>query len=120
MTEMQQGLLIAGIGMGLVFIVIVFLWGLMALMMRLTSGKQADDEAVLPEATDAPLLLELEVVEEQRKAAAAAVAVASALAQTKRRLASVASPSAGEAAGGMTPWLVAHRTRQIEQKNSRG
>jgi Na+-transporting methylmalonyl-CoA/oxaloacetate decarboxylase gamma subunit len=121
MTDMQQGLLIAGIGIGLVFIVIIFLWGLMALMMRLTSGKQNDEtEDTLPETTDAPLMPELEAVEGQRKAAAAAVAVASALAQVRRRRLSAASPSGGEHTGGMNPWLAAHRAHQIEQKNSRG
>ncbi|MCB2210222.1 OadG family protein [bacterium] len=121
MTEMQQGLLIAGIGIGLVFAVIIFLWGLMALMMRLTSGKQSKDpETESPEATDEPLLPELEVVESQRKAAAAAVAVANAMAQVSRQRASTASHAAGDEAGGMNPWLVAHRAHQIEQKNSRG
>lgn len=119
MTVMQQGLLIAGIGMGLVFVVIIFLWGLMALMMRLTSGKGDDEpEEALPEATDAPLLPELATVERQRKAAAAAVAVA--LTQASRQRATSAHPPTGEDAGGLNPWLAVHRARQIEQKNSRG
>jgi|GEM_PF-3913028 len=40
MSELQQGLVIAAIGMGLVFAIIIFLWGLMALMMRLTSREK--------------------------------------------------------------------------------
>ncbi len=119
MTVMQQGLLIAGIGMGLVFVVIIFLWGLMALMMRLTSGKQgAEQEEALPKAADTSLLPELEVVEGQRKAAAVAVAVA--LAQAGSRQPMSARLPAGEDAGGLNPWLAVHRARQIEQKNSRG
>ena len=81
MTVFQQGLLIAGIGMGLVFVVIIFLWGLMALMMSLTSGKKRQTaEEPLPTQTDEPLIPELADAEGQRRAAAAAVAVSLALA----------------------------------------
>lgn len=119
MTVMQQGLLIAGIGMGLVFVVIIFLWGLMALMMRLTSGKQSEvQEEALPGETDNPWLPELETVESQRKAAAAAVAVA--MTQTSRQDPMTARQSAGEDSRGLDPWLAVHRARQIEQKNTRG
>jgi Na+-transporting methylmalonyl-CoA/oxaloacetate decarboxylase gamma subunit len=38
MSELIKGLLITGIGMGLVFVVIIMLWGVMAGLVRLTSG----------------------------------------------------------------------------------
>ncbi len=58
MTVIEQGLLITGIGMGLVFVVIIFLWGLMALMMRVTSGKKRKPtEESLPTQTDEPWCL---------------------------------------------------------------
>ena len=40
MSEIQQGLLITAIGMSLVFVVIIFLWGMMALLVRVTSKKE--------------------------------------------------------------------------------
>ena len=118
MTEIQQGLWITAVGMGLVFAVIIFLWGVMALLMRLTSHKRASSkEQGLPEATDEPLLPELQTVEAQRRAAAVGVAVA--LAIGAGRIKSRQSGSS-EAAGALSPWLAAHRTRQIEQKKTRG
>lgn len=68
-----QGLIITGIGMGLVFVAIVFLWGLMALMVRLDSRiKQA--EAVVSSSTmDGTEPSDLSA---KYQAAAAAVAVA--------------------------------------------
>jgi Na+-transporting methylmalonyl-CoA/oxaloacetate decarboxylase gamma subunit len=117
MTVMQQGLLIAGIGMGLVFIVIIFLWGLMALMMRVTSGKQTDTEEKRPESTDEPLMPEMEDLEGPRRAAAAAVAVALASRGTRRQT-SVQSEESVDSS--LSPWQAAHRARQLEHKNLRG
>jgi Na+-transporting methylmalonyl-CoA/oxaloacetate decarboxylase gamma subunit len=115
MTPMEQGLLIAGIGMGLVFVVIIFLWGLMALMMSLTSGKKkmAAEEA-LPAQTDEPLVPELANAEGQRRAAAAAVAVSLALAASGggKRLPAAAQ----DAPGRLSPWQAVHRARQLEEK----
>ena len=68
MSEIQQGLLIAGIGMGLVFVVIIFLWGMMALLLKLTSRKNqsvvADSE---PIENNADLIPEIVVTEGQRR-----------------------------------------------------
>lgn len=118
MTVMQQGLLIAGIGMGLVFVVIIFLWGLMALMMRVTSGKKkVSVEEVLPTVSDEPLLPEMQDLESSRRAAAAAVAVALMNAQTRQQTLSQTGASEN---GSLTPWQAVHRARQLEQKNIRG
>ncbi len=118
MTAMQQGLLIAGIGMGLVFVVIIFLWGLMALMMRVMSGKKKTSaEEGLPTVTDEPLLPEMQNLEGPRRAAAAAVAVALAGTPTRKQILSRAdAPENGD----LNPWQVVHRARQLEQKNMRG
>jgi Na+-transporting methylmalonyl-CoA/oxaloacetate decarboxylase gamma subunit len=118
MTEIQQGLWITAVGMGLVFAVIIFLWGVMALLMWLTSRKRtSSEEQALPDLTGEPLLPELQTVEAQRRAAAAAVAVALALGTTR-----LGNQTAGyyEDGGALNPWLAAHRSRQIEQKKTRG
>lgn len=118
MTEIQQGLWITAVGMGLVFVVIIFLWGVMALLMRVTSRKPTSSrEQELSNAITEPLLPELQTVEAQRRAAASAVAVALALGQARTRDQNVVSQ---EKAGALNPWLAAHRARQVEQKKTRG
>lgn len=114
MTVIEQGLLITGIGMGLVFVVIIFLWGLMALMMSVTSGKKRKPaEEPLPTQTDEPLVPELENAEGQRRAAAAAVAVSLAMAMSGgRKLQSAAQSDQGN----LSPWQAVHRARQLEEK----
>ena len=113
-----QGLRIAAIGMGLVFVVIIFLWGLMALLMRLTSrGETPEDEALPGEMTDQTLIPEFEATERQRRAAAAAVAVG--LAMTLDRM------KAGVSFGGgpkneLSPWQAFHRSRQTNPEQRRG
>jgi Na+-transporting methylmalonyl-CoA/oxaloacetate decarboxylase gamma subunit len=118
MTEIQQGLWITAVGMGLVFAVIIFLWGVMAFLMWLTSRKRtSSEEQALPDSTGEPLLLELQTVEAQRRAVAAGTAVALALGNTRIRSQKAVT---SEAAGALNPWLAAHRSRQIEQKKTRG
>lgn len=115
MTPIEQGLMITGIGMGLVFAVIIFLWGLMALMMRLTSGKKKAAAAEpLPAQTAESLVPELESAESQRRAAAAAVAVSMALAMSGggKRTAAAAQSDPGR----ISPWQAVHRARQLEEK----
>lgn len=121
MSIIQQGLLISAIGMGLVFVVIIFLWGLMALMMRLTSVKRKPEVGAVSETTLAPeisVIPEMQTAESQRRAAAAAaVAVLMAMASQRRRS---AQNSQAETALGMNPWQSYHRERQLENRNLRG
>jgi len=113
MSVIQQGLLIAVIGMGLVFAVIIFLWGLMALMMRLTSREKTDTstEEVIDK-SDQPILPATKRAEGQRRAAAMAVAVAIGLAASQS-----SSPQLQREknAGELSPWQVYHRIRQSEK-----
>ena len=44
MTLFNQGLLITAIGMGLVFVMIFALWGIMALLVKLTNKPEAEEE----------------------------------------------------------------------------
>lgn len=108
---MQNALWITLIGMGLVFVAILLLWGLMALLVRLTQVKDSQLQAA--EEPQAGLLAEPGQPEEtapdlerRRRAAAAAVAVALALEGTV----SPAQPSRPE--GALSPWQAAHRAGQ--------
>ncbi len=112
-----QGLMIAAIGMGLVFVVIIFLWGLMALLMRLTSGGETPTAADRVQGTlDSGLASDFERTEHQRRAAAAAVAVGLALAD-------LTGKAEGFRAGEnqkTSPWQVFHRSRGIHPEKRRG
>lgn len=118
MSEIQQGLLITAIGMGLVFAVIIFLWGMMALMLRVTSRDKAPMDQVVPHIeTDEVLVPEMQRAEGQRRAAAAAATVGMAIAADKSR--DHLSLERDEL-GGISPWQTVHRTRQLEQHKTRG
>ena len=115
---MTQGLLIAAIGMGLVFVVIIFLWGLMALLMRLTSGREKQEPEVQPVETVADIpAQETARTARQRRAAAAAVAVGLAFAA---RMKNTGSASAEGPKDGISPWQAFHRSREIHPEQRRG
>lgn len=81
MSTMSNALLITLIGMGLVFVVIILLWGLMAALMRLTA-KSAQKEAKEggeddgDEAGEESASVEAGVKGDKARVAAAAVAIA--------------------------------------------
>lgn len=109
---MANALLITLIGMGLVFVVILLLWGLMALLVRLTAEKEAvvgepvEAEAALAQADEraepAPGL------DRKRRTAAAAVAAALALQSSSR--------PAVKPAGSLSAWQIVHRAGQARQR----
>lgn len=115
MTEIQEGLLIAGIGMGFVFLLMILLWGVLSLMNRVlhrVSGSGSDAGPEEPEAP-APDFPGSQGAETQRRVLAAAVAVEMALELEER--------SFSEARGlthykSLSPWQVTHRSRQREEK----
>jgi Na+-transporting methylmalonyl-CoA/oxaloacetate decarboxylase gamma subunit len=89
------------IGMGLVFGAIILLWGLMSLMTRILTEREAGSE-VLDEARG-------------RKARAAAAAVAVALAeQAQSRIGHFPMPNTAL----VSAWQLGMRTRQMYQKGS--
>lgn len=112
---MENALWITLVGMGMVFLVILFLWGLMALLVRLT-GERTEERALQSEralpseravqSERAPVAQPLAgpqaVPGRDRKRKAAAVAVAMALAQRQR----AAAPPPPET---ISPWLAVHR-----------
>ncbi len=112
MTEvLNQGLLIAAIGMGLVFLALILLWGLMALLGRIPANKEEDAVAteVVVESTATDATVSASPDQSLRiKAAAAAVAVALGLQKT----AAMAAPKSPNA---VSSWLVSRRSGQFNQ-----
>ncbi len=80
MSILTDALLITAVGMGLVFIALLLLWGLMELMMRLTrksaEAEAAEAEEEEAEEEEAPAVEAVDMAVLRRRAAAAAVAVA--------------------------------------------
>lgn len=116
--NLTNALWITLIGMSLVFAAILLLWGLMALLVRVTAERDADEEVVEETAIpglgsdaipDAALLLE-------RKRRAAAAAVSMALVQESSRKARQAK--AEPPAGTISAWQAVNRARQISQRTS--
>ncbi len=110
-----QGLLIAGIGMGLVFLALILLWGLMAVMasIRFKSDqvKTEADEPAAELAEDTPTGADNSGSHALRMRAAAA-AVAAALGLHTRPMRAV--PPAPK---DLSPWQVARRSGQFSQTN---
>jgi len=108
--------MITVIGMGLVFLVIIFLWWLMGLLVKVTTKDEVVVEEHEPAVTGETLVPEMAAIEQLRRAAAVAVAVGLMLeSHTARR-------SQGQTQGnsGMSPWQSVHRAQQLEQYNKRG
>lgn len=115
---MTQGLMIAAIGMGLVFVVIIFLWGLMALLMRLTSGKETPTaETKATELVDSGPAPEIKKMARQRRVAAAGVAVSLALAAARKRRMVISSRGRK---GELSPWQAFHRSQGTNPEERRG
>jgi hypothetical protein len=124
---MVTALWISLIGMGLVFLAILLLWGLMALLVRLTAEKPAlheDATQVVPAAQEVPAAPIMpaaqpaeppapvtgnEARERRRRAAAAGVAVAIALQREGR-----GSPAPAWGGG---VWQSLQRASQLGQRN---
>lgn len=107
-SALTNALLITAIGMGLVFLAILALWGLMELMMRLGAERKTaaavEDDAAIEAAEEAPAL------SDPRKARAAALAVSVALA-LRQRSAAPAAP-----ASGLSAWQAVLRAGQLTQQ----
>lgn len=102
------------IGMGLVFIAILLLWGLMEVVVRATarSGKEAS-EAGQPELVETESEPPTAAETDPRKVRAAAVAVAYAIASHKQSISAITPPPAANGSA----WQAVMRSFQI---NSRG
>lgn len=115
---LKQGLVITGIGMGLVFIMIFILWGIMALLVWITNPKEkkvkkaeiVEEIVQEPAELDVPSIPLVEEDEYQRLAASIAVAYA-----IKRPRPQSFSPAAQvEQSCG---WLSVGRAQQLLSRN---
>ncbi len=110
MTEvLNQGLIIAAIGMGLVFLALILLWGLMALMAKIPAEKKSEKQEPSEEVSMAIPEVEIVPASDVRKKAAA-VAVAAALVLQKSAV--FLKPGSPHAA---SSWLVTRRSSQFNQ-----
>jgi Na+-transporting methylmalonyl-CoA/oxaloacetate decarboxylase gamma subunit len=103
------------IGMGLVFIALILLWGLMELMVRLTAGwdkREAVEPAEENDASAAPTMGDTDLGVTRRRAAAAAVALALALQpqSNNHRQRSISTPSS-------SAWQSVLRANQMNQRS---
>ncbi len=129
MTVLNQALLITAIGMSLVFVAIILLWGLMELIVTVTKDKEKPEDEVVEEEVWEETPASLPAGSRQAQAAAVAVGAALNLSQTrpnalKAALAAVsaglalqrskAEPTQQQLPGSLpSPWQGALRARQM-------
>jgi len=116
---MRTGWLITGIGMGLVFAVIIMLWGLMALLMKLTSREKktklaGEAESDLPTEM-VPVPLQEDQNDLKKKAAAVAVAIGLGLMQGVQ-----SGPHVNGQNIEINAWQVLTRAKQLQSQIIRG
>ncbi len=112
-----SALWISLIGMGLVFIAILLLWGLMELVVRLTADRgEAKKEALEPE-VGAPAVVAPPAENKSLKLRAAAAAVAYAL---SAKQSSASSPYATPPAASGSAWQAVMRSYQLNLRGQMG
>ena len=115
MTVFNQGLIITAIGMALVFVMILALWGIMALLVKLTNRPENDEEP--PEETPVAII-ETTPGEDTNARLAAVIAVAYALESEAEAYAF--QTASGAAASMENAWWSAGRTQQLYTNTIRG
>ncbi len=111
MSELlSQGLLMTVIGMGLVFLALIFLWGLINLIARLPIGVKKEEEIPAAEEAEVETTAPPAAEDDRRtlRARAAAAAVAAALAMQRSAL-RIAPPGGGA----ISAWQASRRTGQF-------
>ncbi len=106
MNPITQGLIIAGIGMGLVFVAIVFLWGLMDVLVKVTTEKTKEEKDDGAQGD----MIATETGDPNRLRKVAAVAVAIAMSMKKQH--PVIKP---QESNSISPWQAARRTQVLGQ-----
>jgi Na+-transporting methylmalonyl-CoA/oxaloacetate decarboxylase gamma subunit len=109
MTEnMINSLIVTAVGMGITFVAIILLWGLMAGLTAIPFKEEAEDASDAPEP--------VAVLDETLKMQAAALAVAVALAEQEL---SVARPLQEPPTALVSAWQLGTRSRQLYEKGKR-
>jgi len=113
----NQGLLITAVGMALVFVMIIILWGIMALLVKLTN-RDTPDDGEGDSGEEAPVVAIESVAESDDQAPlAAAIAVAYAM-EAESFLAFRPQPSISVNTN--SAWLTAGRAQQLYSNTIRG
>jgi Na+-transporting methylmalonyl-CoA/oxaloacetate decarboxylase gamma subunit len=106
-SPLSISLVIAIIGLALVFFVILLLWGLLIGLVKITTNKTAEKPVVQP--TEVRARESSAEVERAYQTEAAAAAVAIALVLQK------SAPRKPESGSGISPWQAVFRARQLSQ-----
>jgi Na+-transporting methylmalonyl-CoA/oxaloacetate decarboxylase gamma subunit len=109
-SPLAISLIITAIGMGLVFVAILILWGLMEGLVKVTADKTARVPDVQPTETRATQIPA--DVEQDYKAEAAAAAVAIALSMRQ------SAPQKPGDSSGISPWQAVLRAGQLSQRTN--
>jgi Na+-transporting methylmalonyl-CoA/oxaloacetate decarboxylase gamma subunit len=127
MSTMTGALIITGIGMGLVFVAILALWGMMELMVRVTARFSGKEETGEEEGLEEAEMVEEAVpevvdnlVELKRKAAAVAVVMALAQAAEQPVYAQIPSYTSGSAWQAVSRGGQLNRSATLYNRKSRG
>ncbi len=110
MNPIIQGLFITAIGMGLVFVAILFLWGLMAVLVQMTSEKTSNNKPVIQDDSDKVESMSLVQADSKRLQKVAAVAVAIAMGLNKQ--VPIIKP---QESSSISPWQAAKRNHVFGQ-----
>ena len=111
---LKQGLLITVTGMGIVFAMILVLWGIMVLLVKLTNRPEAEETAEEPET----ILPEPVAVSATGDASALAAAIAVAYALSAKPKTAFAADTQSIQTG--STWLAAGRAQQVARQTNRG
>lgn len=111
MNPITQGLLITAIGMGLVFLAIVLLWGFMNFLVNITADKKKESKPVIvQEPSDVVDTSETGKTDSNQLAKIAAVAVA--IAMSLQKQSPVIRP---QESNPVSPWQSTRRTQVLSQ-----
>ena len=112
---LKQGLLITVIGMGIVFAMILILWGIMVLLVKLTNRPEKEEAEEIATSLPEP---EPVAVTAPGDASALAAAIAVAYALSAKPKTAFAADTQSIQTG--STWLAAGRAQQVARQTNRG
>ena len=113
MSPISQGLYITGIGMGLIFLAILFLWGLIYLLVKFTQKKPEENKQIAESFIEAKEDDSVKTGEMQLLKKVALIAVAIATSSQKHSM--VVNP---QDTGYISPWQSTKRTHILGQSSA--